>query len=116
MSLIVYFPFRELLYQVGCFGKGLCDGEASFGQTEPLSYLLISSGTILEGNRITEAWVWVLFLRSMLVMFFHFWCFLLVMAFAHWTGFCTNVKLTRKLDYIRERPDEDVVSIFSTFK
>ena len=105
-----------MLYQVGCLEEGLCDGEVSFQQTKFLSWILLYSDTMLEDDYIPKGWIWTLFIRSICVMALHLWCFLQVLAHCHWAGFCTNIKITRKLDFIRERPDEDVVSIFSTFK
>ena len=78
--LIEYFLWRELMYQVGCYGKDKCDGEASFGQLAIHKALLISKGTILEKNRIALHWVWILWVRVMLTMFVHFSAFLNVLA------------------------------------
>ena len=68
------------MYQVGCFGKDKCDGEASFDQLAIHKALLISKGTILENNRIKEYWVWILWVRVMLAMFVHFTAFLNIFA------------------------------------
>ena len=68
------------MYQVGCLGYGKCDGEASFGQLDVHSALLISSGTILENNRIAEVWVWVLYWRVMFAMLVYYCAFLNIIA------------------------------------
>ena len=52
----------------------------------------------------------------MFAMFVYYFAFLNVIAQCHWTGFFMNKKLVpHKIEFIKERPDEDVVSIFSTF-
>ena len=70
--LIEYVLWRELMYQVGCYGKSLCQGEASFGQLGIHKTLLISSGSILEDDKISETWVYVLFARVLVAMFIHY--------------------------------------------
>ena len=46
----------------------------------------------------------------------HYFAIINIMVQCVWIGFFTNIKIERKLEIIRSRPDEDIVSIFTTFK
>ncbi len=91
LCLVEYILWRELIYQVGCYGKDLCAGEASFGQLHIHETLYISEGKILEDDYISHAWVWILFVRVMFAMFFRFTCIIHVIVMCYWQGFLMNI-------------------------
>lgn len=77
----------------------------------------LNDGLLLnESAFISFAWAASLYARSIVVIALHYFAILNIMVQCVWVGFFTNIKIERKLEVIKHRPDEDIVSIFTTFK
>lgn len=76
----------------------------------------LNDGLLLNNAYISLAWASGLYARAIISIALHYFAILNVMVQCVWIGFFTNIKIERKLEIIKERPDEDIVSIFTTFK
>jgi hypothetical protein len=81
-----------------------------------LGTLGINDGLLLNNAYISFAWAAGLYARGIIAIALHYYAILNIMVQCVWIGFFTNIKIERKLEVIKSRPDEDIVSIFTTFK
>jgi hypothetical protein len=65
---------------------------------------------------MSSSWSYALYARSIITIALHYFAILNILVQCVWVGFFTNIKIERKLEIIKHRPDEDIVSIFTTFK
>jgi len=82
----------------------------------PLKKIGIGNGYILNHNNMSFGWAAGLYARGIVALALHYFTIINIMAQCIWVGFFTNIKIERKLEIIKQRPDEDIVSIFTTFK
>mmetsp|Transcript_15213 Transcript_15213/g.15089 ORF Transcript_15213/g.15089 Transcript_15213/m.15089 type:complete len:227 (+) Transcript_15213:128-808(+) len=114
--LLEYFYWKELTMQVGCWGQGSCSGKTDFENLSFLGTLGINNGLLLYDTYMSFDWAAGLYARSIIAIAMHYFAILNLMVQCVWIGFFTNIKIERKLEIIKSRPDEDVVSVFTTFK
>ena len=114
--LLEYFYWRELTMQVGCWGQGSCSGRTDFENLKVLGTIGINDGLLLNNAYISFTWAACLYARSIVAIAVHYYTILNIMVQCVWIGFFTNIKIERKMQVITDRPDEDIVSIFTTFK
>lgn len=95
---------------------GSCNGHTDFENLTFLGTLGINDGLLLNNAYISFAWAAGLYARGIIAIALHYYAILNIMVQCVWIGFFTNIKIERKLEVIRSRPDEDIVSIFTTFK
>lgn len=93
-----------------------CGNSTDFGNLKFIGNIGIGNGYILNGDEMSTAWAYGLYARGILAIAVHYFTILNIFAQCIWIGFFTNLKIERKMEVIKERPDEDIVSIFTTFK
>mmetsp|Transcript_25191 Transcript_25191/g.27927 ORF Transcript_25191/g.27927 Transcript_25191/m.27927 type:complete len:252 (+) Transcript_25191:50-805(+) len=116
VNLLEYFYWKELTMQVGCWGQGSCAGRTDFENLKLLGTLGINNGLLLQGAHMSFSWAAGLYARGIFAIIIHYIAILNIMTQCVWVGFFTNIKVERKMEIITTRPDEDIVSIFTTFK
>ena len=98
------------------FDIGSCGNKTDFHNLKPLGDMGIGTGYLLNGKYMSWAWAVGLYSRGIIALALHYFTIINMMAQCVWVGFFTNIKVERKIETIKERPDEDIVSIFTTFK
>jgi hypothetical protein len=93
-----------------------CAGRTDFENLKPLGSMGLNDGLLLTNAYISFSWAAGLYARGIVSIALHYFAILNIMVQCVWVGFFTNIKIERKLEIIKERPDEDIVSIFTTFK
>lgn len=116
LVLLEYFYWMELTMQVGCRGQGSCGTSTDFENLSFLGDMGIGDGYIVHNAKLSNTWAYALYARGFVAIALHYFTIINIMAQCIWVGFFTNIKIERKLEIIKERPDEDIVSIFTTFK
>ena len=96
--------------------SGLSNGETSFKQLDLHREWDLSTGTILVDGKISHAWVGILYTRTILATALHFMLILFTFYVSVRLGFFSNKRVDTKFEAIETRPDEEVVSVFATFK
>lgn len=114
--LLEYFYWKELTMQVGCRGQDSCGNSTDFNNMKPLKTIGIGTGYVINGNNMSTVWANALYARTILALALHYFTIINIMAQCIWVGFFSNIKIERTIENIKERPDEDIVSIFTTFK
>jgi hypothetical protein len=76
----------------------------------------IGTGYLINDANLSDSMAYGLYARGIFAMALNYFTIINIMAQCVWVGFFTNIKIERKLEIIKERPDEDIVSIFTTFK
>ena len=101
---------------MGYIIRATCAGATDFQNLSPLKNIGIGNGLLLNNAYISFSWAAGLYARAIIVIALHYYAVLNILVQCVWIGFFSNIKIERKLEAIKDRPDEDIVSIFTTFK
>jgi len=102
--------------QCACFSKGMCQGGSSFEQLQPLKSLKLNDGQMLVDGYISNFWMQLQFWRAFLAVFLQFLALLCLLSLCRIVGFLSNQEVSKKMEDIMDRPDDNTIDVFSKVK